>query len=94
MTLDEIVLYSIITWLIVGGLLTSLCMIIERRLHQEKYLIKDMMDFSIGVVLWPLMLFAIMGLIKPPKPPKKKPKIIVSEDNETEEAFANRCKRL
>lgn len=97
MPLSEIACYFFVAWFIIGGISASLCMIFERRLNAEKYIIKDPMDFVIGIFLWPLMLGVVFNLIKPPPSEikhKKKPKIIVSEQDETEEAFANRCKRL
>jgi hypothetical protein len=95
----EIAICIFVVWLLVGVFSTLLCFIIERLQNDggHKYIINDPGDFLISVAFWPLMLCAASGLIKPPAEkslPKKKIKIIISEDDETEEAFASRCKKL
>jgi hypothetical protein len=81
-------------WFVVGFGATLFTVLFEYKTKPVKRVINDPIDFLIGVAIWPLMLVAIKCGIPSTEKLKKKTKIIVLEDGETEEAFANRCKRL
>ena len=87
-------------YFLIGAFFGIAYFIYDKAYGKPKSIGERLLDFGLAVPLWPVLAGWVLDRLRKrtswykKQQFKKRLTVVVSEENETEESFANRCKRL